>query len=157
MCCAIEHRASPATVSCSPAGQPLLCRYNSPWTGRRRIWDSYQVAGEAGDANWVGGFWEDIIGVYHRHSTSWLVYPGAYAFGRDWLLSVEQYQRVRFQRSNVGSTTTAGRYKVGFSINHGASGQLSNWGVALAIFYDRDLNITARLQGCVTGKHMPQQ
>ncbi len=129
-----------------PTSPPVLLRYNSPWTTRRRIWDSYTVPGQATHINHVGGHHSDLVGVYYRDSIGWMVYPGVYAFGRDWLLSVEQYQSVRFQRAYVASSTTAGLYKAGFTINHGASGETSDWGVALAIFYERELNITERLQ-----------
>lgn len=121
------------------------------------MWDSYTVSGEAGDVNIISGHGSDSSGIYHRRGPGWIVNPPVEPVKYDWLLSSELYNTVRFERAYQHTVAGAGSYKLGLSINHGASGQVSEWGVALAIMYDRQLNITERLQvgvACAAARNM---
>jgi hypothetical protein len=65
------------------------------------------------------------------------------------VMTTDQWNLCRHGRTRFGNTTNAWSTTLRMSINHGNSAQYSNWAVAVAIVYERNLNITEILTVCV--------
>ena len=61
-------------------------------------------------------------------------------------MMTDQWGLCRHDRSRVMTTSNTWSYILRWTINHGDQGQLSDWAVAAAILYDRELNITEILE-----------
>ena len=141
-----HHSMPPSQRSAAPL-RAASCRYTgeSGTSYRRRIWDSYTVSGEGSHSDWLSGHYSGDNRWYR--TGNWIFY-GTFFSGDDWLMVTDTWQRARWDRSRDSSFASAitHNYKLGVSINHGASGETTAWSVMFAAFYDRILTDEEMLQ-----------